>query len=249
MEEKKESVGLLFQKFHTCETYVRHGKIAACITLLLEVLEKMPTAALLAKEKETLVNGIYTLQRTLAAHKNFKDIFGPVTFNNTDVKTTYEFLKQLQGAHDEQLRDRMKSEASQDEPEKLDVDDIPGLDGETIRERATAAIKYIDDGNVPKANETIDGVKEVISYITQHYNALGIQFRKATDYENALNCYTKALSIYSMDEGLHYNMARVYHAVGNRGKARECLGKALNINPQFQEGQRFDDFLLKLGAG
>ncbi|HUH67164.1 MAG TPA: tetratricopeptide repeat protein [Syntrophales bacterium] len=248
MEEKKENVGVLFRKFHTCEAYVRQGKIAACITLLLEVLEKLSSAQLLNNEKETLINGIYTLQRALAAHKNFKEIFGPVTFNDTDIKTTYEFLKQLQAAHEEDLRDRMKSESSQDEPEKLDVNGIPGPDAEAIRERATAAIKYLDDGNVPKANETIDGIDEVISYITEHYNTLGIQFRKESDYENALQCFVKALSIYSMDEGLHYNMARVYYEVGNRGKARECLSKALDINPEFQEGQRFDDFLLKFNT-
>ncbi|MGO9139774.1 MAG: tetratricopeptide repeat protein [Syntrophales bacterium] len=245
MEKKKESISVLFHKFHTCETYVRQGKIAACIALLLEVLEKIPSAPLLSKEKEILTKGIFTIQRTLASHKNFKDIFGPVTFNDTDMKTTYEFLKQLQVAHEEDLRHRMKSESSQDEAERLDVDALAELDEEAIRERATIAIKHIDDGNVPKANETIDGLDEVISYITQHYNSLGIQFRKASDYENAIKCYMKALSIYSHDEGLHYNMARVYYEVGNRGKARESLGKALAINSQFQEGKRFDDFLLK----
>jgi tetratricopeptide (TPR) repeat protein len=248
METTGASVSVLFRKFQTCESYVRHGKIAACIILFLEVLEKIPAAPLLTKEKKLLIDGIYKLQRNLAAHQNFKDLFGPVTFDDTDLKTTYEFLKQLHLAHEEELRERMKIETTSDDAERLEVDAIITLDAEAIRERGMLAIEQIDGGDIAKANEIVDGMDEVISFIIDYYNNQGIQHREAANYNGALASYMKALAIYQHDEGLYYNVARAYNDLGEQDKAQESLNKALEINPQFQEGHRFHNYLLKQDA-
>jgi tetratricopeptide (TPR) repeat protein len=248
MEATGESVSILFRKFHMCESYVRQGKIAACIILFLEVLEKIPAAPLLNKEKKILMDGIFALQRNLAAHKNFKDLFGPVTFDDTDLKTTYEFLKQLQMAHEEELRERMTKETASNEAERLDVDTLEELDDESTKERATLAIQYIDEGNLDKAKETIDGMDGVTSYIIHYYNTLGIQSREASKYPEAVAYYQKALSIYAQDEGLFYNLARTYYALGDIEKTKEYLGKALEINPQFGDARTFNGHLNKTTA-
>jgi len=243
METTGESVSQLFRKFHMCESYVRQGKIAACIILFLEVMEKMPQAPLLNKEKKLLMDGIFALQRNLAAHKNFKDLFGPVTFDDTDLKTTYEFLKQLQMAHEEELRDRMKKETASSEAERLDVDTLEEMDDESTKERAMLAIHHIDDGDIDKATEAIDGMEGVISYIIHYYNTLGIQSREASLYDEAVVNYRKALSVYAQDEGLYYNLARVYYEMGDLEKAKESLGRALEINPQFSDARAFNNHL------
>lgn len=248
MEKTGASVSVLFRKFQTCESYVRQGKIAACIILFLEVLEKIPAAPLLTKEKKLLMDGIYKLQRNLAAHQNFKDLFGPVTFDDTDLKTTYEFLKQLHLAHEEEIRERMKAETSSDDAERLEVDAIMALDEEAIRERGMHAIEQIDSGDIAKANEIIDDMDEVISFIIEYYNNQGIQHREAANYDGAIASYMKALAIYQQDEGLYYNVARVYSDLGEADKAKESLNKALEINPQFKEGHEFNNYLSKQGA-
>ncbi len=245
MEKTGASVSVLFRKFHTCESYVRQGKIAACIILFLEVLEKIPAAPLLTKEKKLLIEGIYKLQRNMAAHQNFKDLFGPVTFDDTDLKTTYEFLKQLHLAHEEEIRERMKAETTGDDAERLEVDAIVALDEEAIRERGMLAIEQIDSGDIAKANEIIDGMDEVISFIIEYYNNQGIQCREASNYDGAIASYMKALAIYQQDEGLYYNLARAYSDLGDADKAKESLNKALEINPQFQEGHKFHNYLSK----
>lgn len=245
MEKTGASVSVLFRKFHTCESYVRQGKIAACIILFLEVLEKIPAAPLLTKEKKLLIEGIYKLQRNMAAHQNFKDLFGPVTFDDTDLKTTYEFLKQLHLAHEEEIRERMKAETTGDDAERLEVDAIVALDEEAIRERGMLAIEQIDSGDIAKANEIIDGMDEVISFIIKYYNNQGIQCREASNYDGAIASYMKALAIYQQDEGLYYNLARAYSDLGDADKAKESLNKALEINPQFQEGHKFHNYLSK----
>ena len=243
MEQTGESVSKLFRKFHMCESYVRQGKIAACIILFLEVMEKIPQAPLLGKEKKLLMDGIFALQRNLAAHKNFKDLFGPVTFDDTDLKTTYEFLKQLQLAHEEELRERMTKETASNEAERLDVDTLEELDDESTRERAMLAIEYIEKGDMNKAIEVIDGMDGVISYIIHHYNTLGIQSREASAYPEAIANYQKALAIYDKDEGLHYNLARSYYELGDHDKSRESLGRALELNPQFSDARIFNNHL------
>lgn len=248
MEKTGASVSVLFRKFQTCESYVRQGKIAACIILFLEVLEKIPAAPLLTKEKKLLIDGIYKLQRNLAAHKNFKDLFGPVTFDDTDLKTTYEFLKQLHLAHEEELRERMKSETASDDAERLEVDAIISLDEEAIKERAMHAIEQIEGGDIEKANEIIDGMDEVISYIIEYYNNQGIERREASNYDGAITSYMKALAVYPHDEGLYYNVARAYNDLGDKDKAQESINKALEINPQFQEGHKFNNDLIKQGS-
>jgi tetratricopeptide (TPR) repeat protein len=243
MEQTGESVSKLFRKFHMCESYVRQGKIAACIILFLEVMEKMPQAPLLNKERKLLMDGIFALQRNLAAHKNFKEFFGPVTFDDTDLKTTYEFLKQLQLAHEEELRERMVQETASNEAERLDVDTLEELDDESTRERATLAIEHIDKGDMNKAIEIIDGMDGVISYIIHHYNTLGIQSREAASYPEAIANYQKALAVYDQDEGLYYNMARSYYELGEYDKSRESLGRALAINPQFNDARILNNHL------
>jgi tetratricopeptide (TPR) repeat protein len=243
MEKTGESVSQLFRKFHMCESYVRQGKIAACIILFLEVMEKIPQAPLLNKEKKLLMDGIFALQRNLAAHKNFKDLFGPVTFDDTDLKTTYEFLKQLQMAHEEELRERMTKETASSEAERLDVDTLEDLDDESTKERAMLAIRHIDDGDLDKANEVIDGMTGVISYIIHYYNTLGIQSREASLYDEAAANYQKALSVYAQDEGLYYNLARAYYQMGDLEKTKESLGRALEINPQFSDARTFNNRL------
>lgn len=69
---------------------------------------------------------------------------------------------------------------------------------------------------------------------TNPYNNLGVQLRKAGNFEAALHAYTQAAEISPNDENLHFNMAKAYLCKGDTEKALEHLGKSLGINPQFE---------------
>jgi tetratricopeptide (TPR) repeat protein len=73
-----------------------------------------------------------------------------------------------------------------------------------------------------------------------------MQLREAKDFAAAVKSYSAALSVSPQDENLHYNLGRVFYEHGQADKAKECLDKALKINPDFKEGKLFHDYLLKL---
>ena len=57
--------------------------------------------------------------------------------------------------------------------------------------------------------------------------------------------YSRALEITTGDEHLYYNIARAYYERGDKDDCRENLAKALDLNADFEEAQKFLDYLDK----
>ncbi|QJB56337.1 tetratricopeptide repeat protein [Pseudodesulfovibrio sp. zrk46] len=65
------------------------------------------------------------------------------------------------------------------------------------------------------------------------FNKLGIAFRSQGKWKEAIQNYTRALTISPDDEGLHYNMGMAYFDGKEKREAANCFRRALEINPEF----------------
>ncbi len=92
-----------------------------------------------------------------------------------------------------------------------------------------------------RMEETKELFIEILKYdpnTPNPFNSLGVKLRKSGDLAGALHAYRQALSLTPQDENIHFNMSKAYYFMGNTEKARECVEKALDISPGFEEGRR-----------
>jgi tetratricopeptide (TPR) repeat protein len=237
----------LFHKFHTCEMNLKQGKIAACLIGFKEVIEKTPSIPKSDREKGELNQGIDTFLKTLSAHKKFQEIFGEVTFGDTDLATNLEFIKSMIVAQEQDIVERIQKDEEAAEGQRLKIEEIEPKKKEDIQQKIEEAIKLINEEKISQAMvEIINLSEEVRDGVIIHYNDMGMKDREAKQFDESVKNYGKAISVSPEDENLHYNIARAYFEAGKRDKAKEYLGMALKLNPEFKEGKAFYSYLLKL---
>jgi tetratricopeptide (TPR) repeat protein len=236
----------LLHRFHTCELHVRQGKIATCLISFKEIIDKMPAISMTDKEKKELHEGIEVFLKNLATHKKFKEIFGEVSFGDTDLHTNLEFIKSMIAAQEQEIVQKVEKDEEAAEAQRLEIEHAQVQKREEINQQIAAAVKLIDEEKLTEAQEIIKGSEEIRDGIILHYNAMGMQSRETKNHTEAIKNYSKAISVSPQDENLHYNIARVYFEDGKREKAGEFLGKALKLNPEFKEGKVFYEYLIKL---
>ena len=237
----------LFHKFHKCEMNLKQGKIAACLIGFKEVIEKTPTIPKTDREKGELNQGIETFLKTLSAHKKFQEIFGEVSFGDTDLETNMEFIKSMIVAQEQDIVERIQKDEEAAEGQRLKIEDIESKKNEEIEKMIKEAIKLIDEEKISQAMvEIINPSEEVRDGVITHYNTMGMKDREAKQFDEAVKNYGKAISVSPEDENLHYNIARAYFEASKLDKAKEYLGMALKLNPEFKEGKAFYSYLLKL---
>jgi tetratricopeptide (TPR) repeat protein len=246
MATKISTISELFHRFHTCELHVKQGKIATCLISFKDIIDRMPAIEMTAKEKNELHEGIEIFLKNLSAHKKFKEIFGEFTFGDTDLATNLEFIKSMIVAQEQEIVQNVEKDEEAVEAQRLEIEREKQKKQEEINQKIAEAIKLIDENNMIKAMEIIQGGEEIREGLILHYNTMGMQSRETKNFTEAVNSYSKAVSVSPQDENLHYNMARVYFEEGKREKAEEFLGKALKLNPEFKEGKAFYEYLLKL---
>jgi len=81
------------------------------------------------------------------------------------------------------------------------------------------------------------------------FNHFGVTLRKDGHLEESMEFFNKALTMEPGDENLYFNMARVLYDKGDLLQCGQVLQKALNLNPEFGEADRFVRFLLRQGVG
>jgi tetratricopeptide (TPR) repeat protein len=236
----------LLHRFHTCELYVKQGKIATCLLAFKEIMEKMPSIPMTDKEKKELHGGIAGFLKNIASHKKIKELFGDVSFSDTDLETNMEFLKSMIVAQEQDIVDRYHKDEETAEAQRLEIQKVSEQKKEDAKQKVEDAIKLIDEGKIPQALEITKDDEEMRDNVVLHYNSLGMQNREIKNFDEAVKNYTKAISVSPQDENLYYNMARAYFEAGKQQIAEGFLGKALKINPEFKEGKTFFDYLAKL---
>jgi len=125
------------------------------------------------------------------------------------------------------------------------------LDEENVRANFGIGLCYLSRGEKQKANEVFRRVVSIeAAYEPEHkhlFNEFGINLRKSGMHEQALEYYQKGLNISPNDEHLRYNAARAAFEKGDHEAAAVHLGKALEINPGFDEARTFLEHLKKKG--
>lgn len=98
---------------------------------------------------------------------------------------------------------------------------------------------YLELGDSVKAQEFFEKSlkREVLApeNLFHTLNRVAISLRKQKKYDEAIRNYKKALRIYPDDSGVYYNMGVVYALKKERGEAKDCFEKALELEPDFAE--------------
>lgn len=84
-----------------------------------------------------------------------------------------------------------------------------------------------------------DFAEKVVADLSQE----AVTLRKQRDFGRAIAWFLKGLEIAPGDDHLLFNLARAYYENQETEKCRQCLERALSINPEFREARRFLDFL------
>lgn len=91
-----------------------------------------------------------------------------------------------------------------------------------------------------KVLDTLLGIDEAFTFeFRQKFNEFGISLRKNGHYDESIRYYEKSLEIVETDENVHFNLARVHFEKGQLERCITHLDKALMINPDFIEAQKF----------
>ncbi len=123
------------------------------------------------------------------------------------------------------------------------------FDEGNVRANFGLGLTYMERGEPEKAGDLFERIVHLDAAFTpEHkhlFNEFGINLRKSKLNDQAVEYYSRALEITDDDENLYYNIARAYFERGDREDCIENLKKALEIYPEFEEVQKFMEYLEK----
>lgn len=104
---------------------------------------------------------------------------------------------------------------------------------EQIADATSSKMPEMSEHYLAKAIET----KQVFTPLDLHmFNRLGMAYRERGEWEKAVALYKKALTVAPKDPALFYNMALAYHTGGKEDEVMRCLRRALELQPDFNQG-------------
>jgi tetratricopeptide (TPR) repeat protein len=125
------------------------------------------------------------------------------------------------------------------------------VDEENVRANFGLGLTYMERGDTEKASDIFTRVVALdAAFAPEHkhlFNEFGINLRKSKLLDQAVEYYERALKITDNDENLYYNIARAYFERGDRQECLDNLRRALELNPRFEEAQKFLAYLEKEG--
>jgi len=162
------------------------------------------------------------------------------------MKTVYPKMQELAStvSRAEESRQRGALYSAQ-----FEYENALAVDEENVRANFGLGLTYVERGETAKAQDILGRIVGLeASFAPEHkhlFNEFGISLRKSRMVDQSVEYYTRALSLTSTDENLHYNAARAYFDKGDLEKCREHLGEALRLNPDHEEVKKFLEFLNK----
>lgn len=160
------------------------------------------------------------------------------------VKTVYPKMRELNetvARAEEHRRQGAHYSAEFEYNKALDVDE------ENVRANFGLGLTYLSRGENAKANDIFERLVSLdAAFETEHkhlFNEFGINLRKSSMHEQAVDYYARALEMTQDDENLHYNMARAYWERGQMGKCVKHLETALQLNPSLEAANEFLQFI------
>ncbi len=123
------------------------------------------------------------------------------------------------------------------------------VDEDNVKANFGLGLTYMERGESSKANDIFERlVKLDAAFQTEHkhlFNEFGMNLRKTGMQDQAIDYYERALQMTTQDENLHYNIARAFYEKGNLEKCADHLAKALALNKDHAEAQKFFEFVKK----
>ncbi|WP_242652964.1 tetratricopeptide repeat protein [Pseudodesulfovibrio hydrargyri] len=122
-----------------------------------------------------------------------------------------------------------------------------GLDVQNVRANFGLGLTYMARGDAEKADDIFKRVVSLdATFAPEHkhlFNEFGISLRKSGLTDQAVEYYSRALTITEDDENLFYNIARAYYERGDEAECRENLQRALELDPNLDVALQFMEFL------
>lgn len=192
------------------------------------------------------VNYVPSGPKRIIPKNEFLDKFSPEP--EFYIQTVYPKMRELTKTIARAERHRKRGETYSAE---FEFKNALTIDEENIRANFGLGLTYLERGDKEKANDVFKRlVKLDAAFEEEHkhlFNEFGINLRKQKMYDQAVEYYERALELTKNDEHLHYNIARAYFGLNKIDKTVEHLKKALEINPNFEEGKKFIAYLKQKG--
>jgi len=240
---KRDEAGKIVGKLSECNNHLQRGNVYSCLVAFKEVLEKMNSTRMIPADEKALYAEINIFQKDLSSSKIFRDVYGPVTFRDNDIAPALALMQQLIEVKEDEIKELMAAkEAAQANPMGTsNRADIIAIQVKQIK-------IFIEQGDYATAQEMLANREDLISLLVDDYNDAGIEHRRAGRYDEALNEFKKSLVVTPQDEGLYYNIARVYIAKKEWKRAAETINEGLKINREFEEGIKLLKYIRETGG-
>lgn len=235
-EIKREDAGRITSKLHECRLHLQKDNIYSCLTGFRDILEKTQTTRMLPGDEKKLYKDINAFQTELASSRAFHHLYGPVTFKDDDIDTVLDFMKQLIQIKEEEIAAAMESHKNENSL---------GVKPDDLQQRIQAIMLHVEKGDFATARNLAEKDEDATDALIEIYNSSAIQARMDGEFDKAITTFKKALFVCPDDEGLYYNMARVYIEAGDWKSADNAMEEGLKSNPDFQEGLRLQTLIRK----
>jgi len=233
---KRAEIDAILKKLNECRASLKLGKVHTCLTVFRDSLIKISKTNMLPQDRKTVMQDIEEFQKQLAESKNFKDIFGPVSFQEGDPETVLEFVQELINVEEENILAQLKTAS---EPAPSDTGELePEKFGPVL-------MMLVEKGDMEKVQGMVAENPKLKAWIVDQFNAAGIKYRKEKKFDSAIAEFQKAIAIDPGDEILFYNLARSNFEKGDTGASREALRASLGINRNFGAGLDFLAYIEK----
>lgn len=224
---KRTDIDLIYRRLNDSKTNLQLGKIHSCLVSFKDALDKMTRTNMLMADERALMDEITAFQKKLAESQDFRNVFGPVSFQEGDKATVLQFVSELITVEEEEILTRMKDS---EDPEALP-------DSVSLEKIGPLVEEMINEGNTKKALKIIGSNELLRDWLVSRFNSAGIGFRKNSHHDKAADQFSKAILVDPADECLYYNFGRAHLEKGDIAAAREALQRAVQINKDFREGR------------
>ncbi len=123
------------------------------------------------------------------------------------------------------------------------------IDEDNIRANFGIGLCYLTRKEDEKAGDIFNRlVKLDAAFEKEHkhlFNDFGISLRKSKMFEEAVQFYTRAVSLTDNDENLYFNLARCLYEDGRKKESLKNAEKCLEINPASKPAKKLVNYLNK----
>lgn len=228
----RDAAGKVAHKLTESRNALQKGNIFSCLIKFREALEKMQSTNMIPADVKALQKEINDFQKTISENKKFFEIYGPITFRDNEIAPTLALMNQLIEIKNDEMTELL--EESDDKTNQQQEIAPPAIEDPDAKRNIIKTL--LENENHAAALELLKDSEDLADILADEYNSAGIAHRKAARFDDALRDFNNARIVSPSDEGIYYNMARVYIDRGEWETAEKMTVEAIKINHNFPEG-------------